>query len=77
MKFTKCILVLAVAVSVFFFLGVLRFTFSWFEQHDRDVEKASELYTSCIEEEYRMTPAAYNQEHGYFPECSHELVTTK
>jgi len=41
----------------------------WSGKHDEQVAQASDKYETCIMEQMHMTPSAYYNENGEYPEC--------
>lgn len=63
MKILKIIL----AFTIIYILAVL--FLRWSDHQTAQVEAASDKYEACVKKEYGMSPAAYYNDQGQYPEC--------
>jgi predicted negative regulator of RcsB-dependent stress response len=57
-------------ILIFTIVFILMIAFAkWSDQRDQKIAAASDKYEACIKKEYGMSPAAYYNDQGKYPEC--------
>lgn len=57
-----------IVLFVFIFAAIGRA----FEKNDARIAEEARMYENCVVEEYKMTPAHFYNQKGFYPSCDYE-----